>query len=268
MKVIVFGNGWLGNKFADYFSCKLVPVDICDVNQVRKALEAYNPEVVINTAGKVGRPNIDWCELNKEVTAHVNIGGPVTLARACQEAQVKLVHLSSGCLWDQKLDAKEDDTPEPPSFYSFSKAEADRILMQMDVQPLILRLRMPVCGEHNPRNLITKVASYKTITNLPNSLTYVDDLLATAHILLELGASGIFNVVNPGVTNLAEIMDLYAQYVDPKHTYSVISKEELLKITLAGRSDCTMNTDKLTKLKIYLPPIGIRLPECMEEYRQ
>ena len=136
----------------------------------------------------------------------------------------------------------------------------------MDVQPLILRLRMPICGERNSRNLITKVSSYKRITNLPNSLTYVEDLLATAHILIELGANGIFNVVNPGITDLAAIMNLYKEYVDPEHTYSIISKKELLDITLAGRSDCTMNTDKLQKLNIYLQPIGHRLVQSMMEY--
>ncbi len=266
MKILVFGKGWLGNKFAEYFNAPLPDIDICYAEAVRGALLGHEPDVVINAAGKVGRPNIDWCESHKEEVAYSNIAGPIVLAKVCNDLGVKFVHLSSGCLWDQKLDATEEDHPEPPSFYSFSKAAADNILMSLDIQPLILRLRMPLCGERNNRNLITKVAGYEKITGLPNSMTYVDDLITTTQALIEANASGIFNVVNPGVTSLPEIMDLYKKYVDPTHEYSVISKEELLTFTAAGRSDCTLNTDKLNSLGISLPPLQDRLVESMEKY--
>lgn len=266
MKILVFGNGWLGNRFASHFNAPLPSVDIGSIGAVQEALSEHNPDVVINAAGKVGRPNIDWCESHKEEVIYSNIAGPAVLAKACNKLQVKLVHLSSGCLWDQRLGATEETVPEPPSFYSYSKAAADDILMRLDVQPLILRLRMPLCDERNSRNLITKVAGYKKIIDLPNSMTHVDDLIITTQSLLEKEASGIFNVVNPGVTSLPQIMDLYKEYVDPGHSYSTISKQELLKITAAGRSDCTLDTNKLNSLGIFLPPIEERLIQCMKGY--
>jgi len=267
MRVLVFGNGWLGNKFRDHFKGTMaLQTDIVNEAAVRNQITESKPDVVINAAGKVGSPNIDWCESHKEEVAYSNIAGPVVLAKVCNELGVKFVHLSSGCLWDQKSDATEEDHPEPPSFYSFSKAAADNILMSLDTQPLILRLRMPLCGERNNRNLITKVAGYEKITNLPNSMTHVDDLITTTESLLEANASGIFNVVNPGSTCLPEIMDLYKKYVDSDHEYSIISKAELLTFTEAGRSDCTLNTNKLSDLGISLPPLEERLVQSMEEY--
>lgn len=268
MKTLVFGNGWLGNKFSKHFEAHLSLADIGEAGAVKEALVEHQPEVVINAAGKTGHPNIDWCEFHKEEVAYSNIVGPVVLAKVCNELEIKLVHLSSGCLWDQILEATEENLPDPPSFYSFSKAVSDSILMSLDVRPLILRLRMPICGEPTPRNLITKLAGYDKITDLPNSMTHVDDLIGATQSLLEAEASGIFNIVNPGVTNLPRIMDLYIQYVDPDHEYTVITKEELLTFVAAGRSDCTMSTEKLNDLDIYLPQIEERIEQCMKEYAQ
>lgn len=38
------------------------------------------PTHVLNAAGVTGRPNVDWCESNKETTLRCNVVGALNLA--------------------------------------------------------------------------------------------------------------------------------------------------------------------------------------------
>ncbi len=163
--ILIFGTGWLGKKLGEYCNAELSGADITDSASVCAALDATRPSVVINAAGKTGRPNIDWCENHKEETVHSNITGPFILLNACKERGIRLVHFSSGCIFDGASPAKngftEKDTPNPISFYAWTKAQADAVLSRFPT--LIIRLRMPIDSMPHERNLITKLANYSHI---------------------------------------------------------------------------------------------------------
>ena len=48
-------------------------------------VEEVTPDVVINCAGKTGRPNVDWCEDHKEETVRANVTGPLILLDECRK---------------------------------------------------------------------------------------------------------------------------------------------------------------------------------------
>ncbi len=50
---------------------------------VERELESVRPTHVINAAGVTGRPNVDWCESNKDETVRTNVVGTLTIADAC-----------------------------------------------------------------------------------------------------------------------------------------------------------------------------------------
>jgi dTDP-4-dehydrorhamnose reductase len=68
MKHLIVGNGFLGQEYSKYFNCYCYTYKIMTQEQMDDLLNYYQPDVVINCAGKTGRPNIDWCESNKEDT--------------------------------------------------------------------------------------------------------------------------------------------------------------------------------------------------------
>src|SRR3989338_5988061 len=131
-KILVFGNGWLGNKLKDYLGAELSPADITEKRAVAGALEAQHPDVVINAAGKTGNPNIDWCEDHQLETLASNATGPLVLLNECMNRNVRLVHISSGCIFTgaslHSGGFTEEDAPNPISFYSWTKAQADEAL--------------------------------------------------------------------------------------------------------------------------------------------
>jgi len=162
----------------------------------------------------------------------------------------------------------EDDEANPPSFYSWTKYWADSILKNFPV--LILRLRMPIDTESNPRNLINKLVKYTTVWNPENSVTVIPDLLETVKKLTDKKKIGIYHVANPGTISPSAIVELYQKIVDSSHKFEKISVEDLYTRGLAKavRSNCVLNTNKLESEGIHLKPINEKIIEVMEEYKR
>ena len=275
MKYLIFGKskGWLAGKFNNFLEDSLISdVDITDLPAIRRELEETNPEVVINAAGTTGRPNIDWCEDHRLETIAGNVSGALNLELACAERNLYWVHLSSGCVFQGSgphgRGFMEDDSPAPPSFYSHTKHWADEILKNFPV--LIIRLRLPIDNEPNPRNLIDKLSKYQKIIDSENSMTVIPDFLFATKKLIEKKCTGVYHVVNPGIMRPSEIMMLYKEIIDPNHGFEVISGEDLYGMGLAKavRSNCILNTEKLEEEGIVLPDIRGRIKEILYDYRE
>lgn len=274
MTYLIFGkNGWLAQKFNNFLeNSQISHADITDLNAVKKELDEKKPKIVINAAGVTGRPNIDWCEEHKIETVAGNVIGPLNILQACSKENIYWVHLGSGCIFQgdgsDGKGFKEGDEANPPSFYSWTKYWADSILKNFLV--LIVRLRLPIDVEPNPRNLIDKLLKYSQIIDSENSITVVLDFLDVTKKLIDKRKTGIYNITNPGALKPSQVMEFYKKIVDPKHQFEVISEEELYKKDLvkAIRSNCVLNTDKLQKEGIFLKPIQERIVEVLKEYKK
>ena len=129
---------------------------------------------------------------------------------------------------------------------------------------LILRLRMPVSDDLHPRNFITKITKYEHVVDIPNSNTILHDLLPVSILLAEHNETGIYNFTNPGAISHNEVLSLFKQYVRPSFTWKNFTLEEQSKVIKAGRSNCKLDTTKLSnKLKEY----NFEVPEIYEAYR-
>ena len=108
-----------------------------------------------------------------------------------------------------------------------------------------LRVRMPISDDLSPRNFITKIVKYDKVVNVPNSMTVLTELLPVSLGMAEKNLVGIYNFCNPGAISHNEVLDLYKKYIDPEYTYTNFSLEEQDKILKAGRSNNTLDHDKL-----------------------
>lgn len=259
MKVAIFGaQGFLGKRFKALYPDALTPtLDIADPKAVAACLDASKPEVVINCAGKTGRPNVDWCEDHKEETMHANVLGPLVAYEACAARGMYFVHMSSGCIYEGDNGGKgfsEDDAPNfAGSFYSRTKLWSDQMLKEFPV--LQIRIRMPFDGSSDPRNLLMKLRGYSRVLDVENSISSIDDVMVAAKALIEKRETGIFNVVNPGTMSPFGAMELYTKIVDPKHTFEKLTLKDLPGVTKAARSNCVLDGKKLEKAGISLPDV-------------
>ena len=285
VKILLFGpEGYLGKAIAEYFRhddggdplFELVPTgqDITDEEAVRAAIADARPDVVINAAGRTGRPNIDSCETDKQRTMRDNVLGPLLLLDACDAFRIRLVHLGSGCIFENATHHgvgstfafSEDDPPNfDGSFYSKTKKIADEAMRARPDRVLNLRIWMPFDGTLSPRNLITKLAGYQRVLDMPNSMTYVPDLLASLRALLERGRTGTYHVVNQGWITPFEIMERYRAIVDPDHRFVRLDLRDLPEVAKAPRSNCVLSMAKLAAEGVDLPAIHFRVDEALTQ---
>jgi dTDP-4-dehydrorhamnose reductase len=253
MKYLIFGNGWIGNRLLDLLpDAQISQVDILDIEAVKLAIEVHTPDVVINAAGKTGKPNIDWCEAsndNRRLTTYVNAFGARNVADACTELGAKLVHISSGCLWGSGANMTETDRPEYVSHYSRTKAQGEAMVSAFCPSALILRIRMPIDTIEHPRNLLCKLLAYDTILNERQSVTPVQLIADSIEHLCERAEVGIFNVAASGYVTAREIIEIHEQTTGEKQDKKYVTAQEFARsgLATAGRSNCTLSVVKLTK---------------------
>lgn len=267
MSILIFGgNGFIGSELQNVFPDAIASsVDIADPVAVREILTEIKPDIVINAAGKTGKPNVDWCEDHKMETLRSNVTGPLILLEECLKNNIYFVHIGSGCIYDGDggVDGfTEDDTPNfTGSFYSLTKAMSDQLLKPFPV--LQLRLRMPFDSKPSPRNLLTKLKKYSRVLDAPNSITYMPDFYAALKVLIDKRATGIFNMVNPGSISPYRIMQMYKDIVDPSHTFERIDLKDLGEVVKAGRSNCILSCKKLQAYGVKLHTVDEAISEAL-----
>ena len=259
-RCLVFGGktGWIGQKIIDCLhaqghEAKAAESRLEQRGSVETEIRSFKPDCVINAAGVTGRPNVDWCEDNKQETIRSNIIGALTIVDLCHLHSIHSIIISTGCIYEYDVEHsmhngkkfREEDSPNfHGSFYSHTKIMLDNLLSYYP-NTLILRLRMPISSDLHPRNFITKITEYAKVVNVPNSMSILDDLLPLIPQMVDRKLVGTYNFVNPGTLSHNEILDLYKEYIDPSFTYKNFSLEEQAKILKAGRSNCELDARKL-----------------------
>lgn len=262
MKVLVFGNGWLGSRIGEEFDAPVVSTDIRSLD-VERDIRRYRPDVVVNAAAMC--PSVEWCEKpeNRWETGDVNALGPKLLQCCVQRVRRKaqFVHLSTGCLWETGKDLTEKDMVDPPSWYATTKVMGENSL---DLEhSMVVRLRMPIDDRSHPRNLLNKLVKYEELLKLQNSITVVPDFLRALRQMMEKGCTGVYNVVNQGSISPYEIVAMYAEMVDNFHSFR--AADEGMAV---GRANLTLSTAKLKAEGIELPEVRKSVRECMRYMKE
>ena len=221
--------------------------------EVEAELDKEQPSHVLMAAGITGRPNIDWCESNKQTTIRVNVIGTLNVADLCDIKGIHCTVYATGCIFKYDdahplgsgIGFTEEDAPNfAGSFYSQTKGYMEPMLKTYP-SCMILRVRMPVSDDLFHRNFVTKIAKYEKVVNIPNSMTILHEMLPASLAMAKKGLTGVYNFTNPGVISHNEVLDLFKKYLDPEFEYSNFSVEEQAKILKADRSNNELDTTKL-----------------------
>lgn len=274
MKILIIGKGWLGSRCSESWPDAILSDKmVSTVSDVLELIEIHKPDAILNAAGVVGKPNVDWCETHQIETIKGNTILPLIIAEACQKAGVYLLHMGTGCIFYGNSPSgepwKEDDYANPVAVYTRSKYAADLVLATIP-NVGVARIRMPIDDHPFPGNLIDKLVVYKQVVDVENSVTIVPDMIKAFRGLLEKKASGIFHCTNPGSITHREILELYKEYVDPDHKNEWITEGELVSCGLAAkkRSNNIMQSTNLEKYGIAMRPIKEALEDTMKKYAE
>jgi dTDP-4-dehydrorhamnose reductase len=115
---------------------------------------------------------------------------------------------------------------------------------------------------------VTKLAGYREVIDVENSVTIVDDLVRVVQALVEQRASGIFHATNPGTMRHRDLLQMYREIVDPSCQYTLIREDELVARGLAthARSNCILASPRLAALGITMRPVDVALRDALTQY--
>ncbi|MFB9862355.1 family 1 glycosylhydrolase [Rufibacter immobilis] len=238
--LITGATGTLGSAFARICGDRHIPyrlvsrkqMNITDPFSIERAMNYYNPWAVINAAGYV---KIDEAEAEEESCHLVNSHGAMLLAATCQKRGVQYLTFSSDLVFDglQQQPYTESDEVNPLNVYGKSKAQAEKYVLDMHPQALVVRTSS-FFGPWDDFNfltlMVTQLAQGNTFLapeDIIISPTYVPDLVNACLDLLVDEESGIWHLTNEGEISWAGLARKTAELagLDPKLIHGFSANE-------------------------------------------
>ena len=148
VRILVTGvNGQVGRAIMalkDEYPFELIPISRADWDMAKEPekaaelIEQRQPAIVINPAAYT---NVDGAEDDQQAAFAVNASAVGELAKACEKADIPLLHVSTDYVFDgtKETPYTEDDQINPINVYGKSKAEGERLVREVLNAHIILR---------------------------------------------------------------------------------------------------------------------------------
>lgn len=135
-------------------------LDITDERAVKKAIEDFRPNVIINAAAHTA---VDRAETEVELSEAINVKGPKYLAKAAKSIDAAILHISTDYVFDGQREGKykETDTTSPQGVYGRTKLEGEQAVAEANDKFIVLRTAW-VFGEHGNNFVKTMLRLSKT----------------------------------------------------------------------------------------------------------
>jgi len=279
-------SGYVGNQFRkqliirnlEFVELSRVTHNYYHTPSLIDALEGTNVELLINCAGYTGKPNVDAVEKNKDVAYRANVELARTVAQVCALGHIKLVHISSGCIYSGDKDGNgytEDDEPnfafETGSYYSGTKALAETLVAGILPECYICRLRIPFDSHDNERNYLTKLIKYDKLLNATNSISHLGDFVdCCINLFVHELPFGTYNIVNTGTVTTKYVVEKIKALLNLDKDFKYFSsEEEFYKIgARAPRSNCVLDNSKLLSTGITIRTTEEALTDSLKNWHQ
>ncbi len=266
--MLIIGKGYIGQRLHEAVGGRISRKKIHSFKDAVQLVKRYKPKTLVNCVGYTGRRNVDDCEVDPDKTIQANTFVPILLAEACIRHNIKYIHISSGCIYhyDYKHSRPIPEEQIPEFFelyYSRTKIYAEHVLkaLAQKYPVLILRIRLPLDTRPHPKNILTRLVKYKTVIDLPNSVTYLPDFFKAFKHLLKIQARGIYHIVNKGALRYPELMEVYAKHVPDFRFETIKYSAHKLK-----RTNLILSTKKLEDTHFKVRSTQEVLEECVTNY--
>ena len=207
------------NRLSHTENYKYVSLDITDKDNVNDVISSENPDVVINTAAMT---NVDLCEDEKERCDALNVDAVRYLANACLKVSAHLIHISTDFIFDgENGPYKEEDKPNPLSYYGLSKLDSEKILYKHECNWTILRtiIIFGVGKSLSKGNIVLwakgaleKGEDLNIIDDQFRAPTLAEDLADACILAAQKKEYGIFNTSGKDIMSIYEMVERIGKY--------------------------------------------------------
>ena len=225
-KLFITGaQGQLGQALqAQFADCEVIAwdiqdLDICQLDQVRKAMKDVRPDMVLNAAAFT---QVDQAETHQEAAYRGNALGPRNLALATNEIGIPLVHFSTDYVFDgcQSRPYHEFDRTNPCSIYGQSKLAGEQEVQKTNPRNYIIRTAWlyHVVGKNFPLTMLrlANQEQVRVVSDQFGSPTYAPHLAKAVSRLIETESYGTFHMAGSGGTSWYDFTQALYQASDIK----------------------------------------------------
>ena len=208
-----------GNRVSEKEGYTYFDLDITINNEVAKLIASERPQVVINTAAMT---NVDLCEDEKQACDALNVDAVKYLADACVKVDAHLIQISTDFIFDgENGPYKEEDKPNPLSYYGLSKLKSEEVLQAHSVKWTVLRTIIVFgVGENLSKGNIVLWAKGALAKGDPLNIiddqfrapTLAEDLADICILAAKKKALGIFNASGKDIMSIYEIVERIAKH--------------------------------------------------------
>ncbi|PCJ24906.1 MAG: dTDP-4-dehydrorhamnose reductase [Flavobacteriales bacterium] len=207
------------NRISNKEGYQYQSLDITIKEEIINVVNEFQPDTIINTAAMT---NVDACESDRELCWDLNVNAVKHLIEASKRKNTHLIHLSTDFVFDgEDGPYKEEDKPNPLSYYGESKYEAEKLLHKSNIKWSIVRTIIVYgIGENMSRSNIVLWA--KEALEKGNPLTIVDDQFRSPTLAEDLAmgcwlitkkqAEGIYHISGKDVMSIIDLVYRVADY--------------------------------------------------------
>jgi dTDP-4-dehydrorhamnose reductase len=191
-----------------------MPID--DLQSVTASVQRWQPWAIVNAAGYV---RVDDAERDATACRRANTLGPAVLAAVCRKQHIRLVTFSSDLVFDGATERPyvESDSPRPLNIYGHTKAEAERRVLALAPETLVIRTSA-FFGPWDRANFVTHTLDtlssggiVRAASDTIVSPTYVPDLVDRTLDLLIDDATGVWHITNAGALTWIALAQMAAR---------------------------------------------------------
>lgn len=219
-RILLLGkSGYIGSAFEkemcrrelDHFAVSRKEIDYTSPVEFKSLIERVNFDLVINAAAYIPKESVSLCDSNQTETIKGNLLFPAMLGYLCEQKNLPLAHISTGCLWNDGRKHSEYDPPQRAfegycGFYVGVKWLSEEEVRQHP-NHYVWRIRLPFDNLNNDRNYLSKLARFPKVWDHDNSVSHREDFVKACLDLWSFRADfGTYNVMNQGSVRAVEIV--------------------------------------------------------------
>ena len=186
-------------------------LDVRELDKVREAVEAFNPDVIIHLAALT---SLEYCEENLEDSFKTNYLATKNLAEIAKERNIPIVYTCTAGIFDGKSKEYEDESyPNPINIYGRTKLFGELAVRHIAPKHFIIRPGWMFGGGKKDKKFVSYILSqmqsgaksFKVVNDTFGTPTYTYDLARNIEALINTDKYGVYNMVCKGKTNRIEI---------------------------------------------------------------
>lgn len=176
-------------------------VNLRNTVSVQQLLEKHRPDIIIHAAAMT---QVDDCERNKDACWDTNVAATRYLIQAAEKYNAFFIFLSTDFIFDGlEGPYREEDAPNPLSYYGASKVAAERMIRNSKLPWAIVRtvLVYGTAIDMQRSNIITWVKNnlqqgkkIKVVDDQWRTPTLVQDLAEGCKLVADKQATGVFHI--------------------------------------------------------------------------